>query len=215
MSRLFALMLWVAFAASLVGCSGSGSRGDLSLVPAEGEPGEVVTGDFDTVVYAAEDHQTVHAVLIDGPVDSPSRAMVVRMYWRSRAGLTPFDPSATNAMVRYIRFSDDGALVYGGGGLVRPLDKAGRATYRMSMQDVRLALMDATEGAFDLETAPKLATASGSFTAVRDEALLAALSQKLQVLVNRKLGYPRIVRFGPGDDAGSGDGDVSAAVGGS
>lgn len=180
----------IVSSAGLVGC---GSGGELTLQPVEGEVGQVLAGGFDMAVYSAEDHQTVHAIMLAGSEDAPRRAMVVRMFWRPRGGRTPFDTTATNATIRYIEFTDDGAVIYGGGGLVRPRNKAGAARFTMTMRDARLALLDATEGAVDPETAPKLTVVNGGFTAVLDEDALTRVHQKLQVYLNEKLGYPRLV----------------------
>ena len=169
---------------------GCGSTGSLSVRSAELNNPTTITGDFNTAIYAVKDMQTLHVLLIDGTVDAPKQVVHIQMFWSPRAGRTPFDPSATNATVRYFVFDGDQVGCFGGGGLLRPGDTPGDATFRGTLRNATLRLMHASK---DFDNPLGSAVAAGSFTATRDDEKTLALVTKLQTLISGKLGYPVVV----------------------
>ncbi len=196
--RLWLGLASIVCACGLVGCDSFrlAPSGALTVRSVDLPDAPVVSGTFDTAVYAADDHQTLSVLLVDGPADAPRRVVHVRMFWRSRAGKTPFDPSATNSVVRYIDFRDGGVMVYGGGGLLRPKSTPGKASFSAVLANATLRRLDASaaDGDAPADSLGDLALAEGSFTARLDADQAAALLHRVQLLVKEKLGYPRLVR---------------------
>jgi len=186
-------------AAMLPGCGGwmetmvfGGPKGQLAIEADRPAGGEPVAGRFETAVYAADDAQTLHALLIEGPADDPRQVVHVRMFWKPMAGKTPFDPSATNCSVRYILFDGEEVGFYGGGGLLQPRDRAGEARFSATLRNATLRLLDATEG-YDSAPVGFNALAEGRFDATHDEVRTLRLLRRVSRAVEDRLGYPRMV----------------------
>lgn len=181
--RVAAWLIVCALALAAVGCSSSGS---LAVRNATGTS-DTLTGSFDTAVYALTDPNQVEVVLIEGPVDAPTQAVHVRMEWRPKAGATPVDRRSTNATVRYIVFTGDGAGVYSGAGFLYPNNKPGGDSLRATLRASSIRLSDASTTFADRIGR---AEATGSFTAKRDELATQRHLRRLHQQVSDKLGYP-------------------------
>jgi hypothetical protein len=179
-------------AGNLIGCTYlsrpfAGAGDELTIRSGELGNDTSVAMTCDTAVYAAEDAQTVHVLLLDGTVDNPRRVMDIRMFWRPRAARTPLDPAATNTRVRLYVFEGDGVGVYGGGGHLWPSDDAGDEHWRALLRNATLRTMHATDGYADPFG---VAIASGPIDARRDESRMLDLVAKMQQLAEDRLGVP-------------------------
>jgi len=183
------------------GCASPSSLVVRGQATAAGGPVQLA-GDFDTAWYEKVDDNAATFVLLDGPPDSPRQAAVVELFWRPRSGLTPLDPEATNMTVTYLIFAqrekeigrdggDRGELgVYAGAGFLRPRGKLGGRDLVAGVWDASLRLETRSEGFVDLLG---LATMTGSFTAVRDDARVRELLGALSERTRERLGFPRPV----------------------
>jgi hypothetical protein len=192
---------WMCVAIAAMGLMGCEQSGELSVFSTL-NPNTVLTGQFDTALYSYSDNNTVDVVLVEGPLESPTQAVHVRMMWAPRPGRTPIDHRATNSTIRYIVFTGEQTGIYAGAGYLFPQVKPGGDLFKASMRNSALRLKDATEGFEDLLG---LATAEGGFVAHRDDAGALALLRDVQLKLSDRLGYPRFV------DAG-GAGDVEAVA---
>lgn len=209
----------VGVVAALAGCGGwtdtltfGGPKGELAIAPDTPEDkGEEIEGDFDTAVYAAEDSQTLHALLIAGPIEDPTQVAHIRMFWKPMAGRTPFDPSATNCSVRYILFREGEVGLYGGGGLLQPKDTPGAERFDGVLRNATLRLLDATEG-FDAAPIGSNALAEGEFDAVNDRVRTLRLLRQVSQVLEDRLGYPRMVGAFPDPALAEGGNAPNAAA---
>lgn len=180
------LTLLLCLTLLLGGCGGHGSL----AVRSELQRGTVLTGDFNTAVYSFDDRNNVDVILLEGTAEEPSQAVHIRMHWEPRAGRTPIDENATNATIRYIVFTGDGAGVYSGSGFLFPRSDAGDNTFRGILRETAMRLADASPNFTDRLG---LARATGGFSATLDEAATSRLLREIQVNLKEKLGYPRFV----------------------
>ena len=181
-SRLCVILV---LALMCTGCAG----GRLALRSAERDE-RVLVGNFSQSIYGFDDRNTLHVLLIEGDPQSPSQAVHVEMYWAPRAGRTPIDPLATNAVIRYIVFTGEGAGIYGGAGYLFPHSKPGGGNFRAEVRSSSLRLQDASAGFADRLG---LATATGEFLAQRDDLGAQRLLRQLRLQVHQRLGYPKLV----------------------
>jgi hypothetical protein len=177
----------IVLAMLIGGCSSGGKLAVRSAID-----DTQLTGNFDFAVYSFGDANTVDVVLVQGTADDPQQVVHVRMLWRPKAAHTPMDRRATNATVSYVLFNGDQAGVYGGGGLLFPRGKAGRATFRGRLENATLRLLDASD---QFNDQLKLAVTGGSFTANLDPSRTMQVLHKVQVALREKLGYPRFVKI--------------------
>jgi len=194
------LKRFLPLAVALLGCAwltGCGSADlftvahRMQLESAEVGSDAVLAGRFDTVYYGYDDPDTVDVVLLAGPEESPDQAVHIQMYWQPRAGLTPLDDSATNAVVRYAVFDGDQVALYGGGGMLRPRSKPGKDRFRAALANASLRLVDADQTVFN--PVGDNAVAAGAFTAVRDDLRTAELVRTIERQLKARLGYPRFI----------------------
>lgn len=186
-----------------------GPKGRLSIqADTPTDAGPKIEGRFDTAVYAADDEQTLHALLIEGPPEDPTQVVHIRMFWKPMAGRTPFDPSATNSSVRYIVFREGQVGFYGGGGLMQPRDTPGEKRFEGTLRNATLRLLDATEG-FDAEPIGINALSEGQFDAELDRVRTLRLLRQVSQVLEDRLGYPRMV----GAIAALSEADDEASVG--
>jgi len=154
------------------------------------QPKTTLGGGFGRGLYRLEGRSNLTVLLIDGTIDEPRQAVVIRMLWMPRAGRTPIDANATNATVHYLIFDGDDVGVYGGAGYLYPGRKPGRAKLKAGLWQANVSISDASEGFED-----KLGTAmiEGRFTAERDDVQTRTAVQKLHKLIHERLGYGRMV----------------------
>ncbi len=164
--------------------------GELTVVSSGADRDTRVTLDATTSVYAARDAQTIHVLLVSGPVDTPTRVMHIQMFWQPRAAKTPLDPSATNATVRLVEFQDDQVGVYGGGGHLWPRTTAGKAQWSARLRNATLRPMHRSRGFVDdLGNA----VAEGAVNAHRDEQRTLELLTRYEQMIEDRLGYPMML----------------------
>jgi hypothetical protein len=188
MASVMKLAMVVMAAAVLSGCGG---RGALSMQSSVG-PQIVLSGSFNKVVYGYDDNNQVEIMMIEGPDEKPTQAVHIKMQWAPRAGRTPIDPSATNATIRYVIFTGEGAGVYSGAGFLFAKDYPGDDTFTGELTSSALRLYDHSESFHDRLG---LAKVTGGFTAKLDDVdtqrSLISVTKKLR----EQLGYPAFVRF--------------------
>ncbi len=159
-----------------------------------------LTGDFRAAYYADTDPNNITFVLIDGDENQPTQAVVIRLFWRPRAGRTPLQKTATNCTISYLVFAPDpdndrrnpGQVgVYTGAGFLMPASAPGPAQLVADMWDASLRLDTRSDRFADLLGQ---ATLTGSFEARRDPAKVDALLQQLNRALTDRLGFPRLVQ---------------------
>lgn len=148
-----------------------------------------------TAIYRLDDQNTLTVLLIQGPADAPERVVELRMFWKSRAGLTPLDRTATNTVVRFFEFRDEAEEpqslgLYAGAGFMRLQDNPAGGEFEATLWDSDVRLSDRSADFTDRIGRGVLA---GSFSAVRDDAEVTHVMHELNQLVTERLGYPRLV----------------------
>lgn len=150
-------------------------------------------------IYRYEDDNSVTVLLLSGPRDQPDHIATLRMFWKPRAGSTPIDRTATNALVRYFEFRapaedrdepGDTVGVYAGAGFMRLHDDPTLGRVTGTLWDADLRLTDRSETFADRLGRAVL---SGSFTADRDDAAVTTMLRDLNQRLEQGLGYPRLV----------------------
>jgi len=188
---------------AVTGCTRPFAGGDAQLQIASRDrddaPGFTVAGEFTRAFYRFEDQNTVTVVLIQGSGELPARIAVLEMFWKARAGLTPIDRTATNALVHFFEFRDTEAEpntvgVYAGAGFMRLHDNPTAGRIAGNLRDADLRLTDRSERYTDRLGRAVLA---GSFTAQRNDAQVTAVLRELNQQLEERLGYPRLVGHGP------------------
>ena len=196
-ARYAAVLVCLGFAAcSLPGSpAGLTVRGQLETDAGRTTP-VTLRGDFDTAYYRHADDNTATFVLLDGPEADPTQAVVIRLFWRPRAGLTPLERTATNCTISHLVFADDpqgdarqpGELgVYRGAGFLYPDGKPGPAELAADLWEASLQLQTRSPRFVDLLGEASL---TGSFRATHDPAKVDALLQSLNRRVYERLGFP-------------------------
>ncbi len=186
---------------SLAGCSRPFADGDAQLQISSRDTSDrdrgrlTMAGDFTRGYYRFENQNTVTVVLIQGPDDAPERIAAIEMFWKARAGLTPIDRTATNALVRFFEFRDTEAEpntvgVYAGAGFMRLHDNPAVGQVDGNLWDADLRLTDRSEAYTDRLGGAVLA---GSFTAERNDARVTTILRELNQQLEARLGYPRLV----------------------
>lgn len=175
----------------VVGCASDGG-GELSL-RSNDDSGRVLKSGFESGLYRFDDKDHLTILLFDGPIEAPTQAVTIRLFWTPQAGKTPVDATATNATINYVIFTGDGGArtgIYTGAGFVYPKNAAGGDQLEAGVWDATLLLRDSTTGFNDLLGQAVL---RGGFNARRDDAAVNSALRKLNVLVHQRLGYPRMV----------------------
>lgn len=155
---------------------------------------EMITGSFEHCVYRYDSENDFTVLMYDGQIDRPDRAAVIRCFWRPTAARTPIDSNATNATMQYYAFTeaDDGTSqvgVYSGAGYVYLSAKPGAEKIRAAIWQATVRLADRSA---DYEDPLGEANMTGKTIALRDDAAMPELLHNLSVLVNERLGYPRL-----------------------
>jgi len=183
----------------LIGCAAGNDPhdGDLTIQP-RANPEDIAAGGFDRGIYSLDGPSVLTVLLTEGPEDNPTRALIVRMFWKPKAAATPLDETATNATVQYIVFqgtAEPGATpeqvgVYSGGGFLYPESEPGSATITANLWQATLSLADQSEG-FEDTLGPSIMR--GRFNAQRDDEGMIDAVRRVNIAVSEVLGVPRFV----------------------
>ncbi len=195
----------------LMGCAASNDPHDGDLViQRRADPNDIKVGGFDRGIYSHDGPSILTVLLTEGPEDNPTRALIVRMFWKPKAAATPLDETATNATVQYIIFKNGdadgesggpsggnsggnsgGVGVYSGGGFLYPETQPGGAVLTANLWQATLSLADQSEG-FQDTLGPSILR--GRFNAKRDDEGMIDAVRRVNIAVSEALGVPRFVR---------------------
>jgi hypothetical protein len=173
----------------------SGAGGDLTMHSTT-DKNVTLQGIFDSGIYAAADRNTATVVLFDGPPESPTQVVTIRMFWNPQAGRTPVDPTATNATIQYIIFAGDEVGIYSGAGYLYPKDDLDGDTFAGGIWQSTLRLADKTEGFVDRLGSAQM---DGKFKVTRDDVHIDQKLHQLNVQIRERLGRSRLVQITPDD----------------
>ncbi|MCC5831159.1 MAG: hypothetical protein JJU36_17095 [Phycisphaeraceae bacterium] len=158
-----------------------------------------LTGRFDTAIYANDGASTLTMVLTEGPVETTTQAMVIRLLWVPRSVETPRHRTATNITVHYVVFAgEDEVGIFEGAGFMLPLADPGDARFRGRITQASVRLVERSERFAD-RVGPSVLT--GGVLAEHDEAGMPEALRRLSRRVHDRLGYPRLIldwRIEPG-----------------
>lgn len=166
--------------------------GALLEISSQFSPETTVANSFDTCLYRFDTDNHFTVLLINGSIEAPIQAITLRLRWRPIAAKTPITPNATNMMMRYMVFDDEQNQVgvYTGAGYLY-LDSdpgADRLALRIWQATLRLADHSSTFSDKLIE-----AQFHGQIIARRDDEQVTSTLLQLNVLVTKRLGYPRFV----------------------
>lgn len=198
---------------SMVGLTGCGSTGGSLTIRSQSisETSAVLEGGFDAGVYRFDDTDNLTIVLYRGPMEQPTQAVTMRMFWRPAAGRTPIDPNATNVTIHYIIFPSPSHIpassqtdqagtsetitaqvgIYSGAGFLLPSGKRHSNTLAGKLLQSNLLLTDHTSHFNDL-FGPALMV--GHFKAHRNDVATEQLLETIQDMIRQRLGHRRMVR---------------------
>lgn len=172
----------------------SAEGGSVQLVSLFNDDEQIGAG-FDEVLYRHDTDSTMQVVLFDGPANSPTRAMVIRFFWRPVATRTPLDPSATNATMHYAEFEAGDELgIYSGAGFVYLNSKPGKSKLAAEIRESIVRLTDSTQGFSDRVIEGRL---TGQFVARRDDDRVFSVLHRFNAAIYDRLGYPSLVELTP------------------
>lgn len=157
-------------------------------------PDTTLESEFDTALYSFDGKSHITVLLYDGPIDNPTQAVTIRMFWRPHAGRTPLTGAATNATVHCVIFTGDqnqSVGIYSGAGFLHPKSKPGKAKLSADLRDATLRLTEHNAAFADILGQAVL---EGRFSAQLDSAALTDALRRLQMSIRKRLGYPRMVR---------------------
>ena len=158
------------------------------------DQGTSLTGAFENGSYSLVDQNTATLVLLDGPVETATQAVTIRMFWNPNAGRTPIDPTATNATIQYVIFTGDKQIgIYSGAGYMYPHNDPGGDKFVASMWQSSIRISDKTDAFYDRLGQAKL---EGKFAAQRDDLGFDQVLHKLNARVRERLGRSRMVEAG-------------------
>lgn len=195
-NRAALLLLVAAFA--LTGCTRAQLTAPVTAlgqselaITSKSSPGSTLVGSFSDALYAYDGKHRATVLLYDGPIDNPTQAVTIRLFWKPRAGRTPIQSSATNATIHYIIFPGSDAVgIYAGAGFVFPTNKVGSNTLTASLWDASLSFAD---GTVTFEDLLGKAAMEGKFKARRNDADLERAMRSINAAIRAKIGYPRLV----------------------
>lgn len=195
------LMLLVpALLCSLAGCSlpGSllGSPGSIQAISLSDEP-VVLSANFTTAYYAHDPTGEATFMLCDVPLDKllsgeidSGQILHVDVIWLPKAGMTPMDPSSTNAIIRYVVIANGEVGVYGGAGFALPNNDPGVSALTLTIRDASIQLLEATPGFADLLSPGQI---TGTLTATHNAQRTQQMRRAASQLVTDALGRTRYV----------------------
>jgi len=176
-------------AASLTGCQTRGTAKRVSISGANGEKVNLPSG-FEKGYYRYHDKNGLTVLLVDGPVENPTQAVTIKMFWKPRAARTPISREATNCSIRYVIFAGDQVGVYGGGGFLYPNTKLGKEALVASVWNGNMQLTANTPSFADRLVQ---AAIEGRFVTRRDDALVEVALRNINIMIRDRLGYPVMV----------------------
>lgn len=187
------MTLTLALTVLAVGCTAiRGPRGELETVSLEDESPVVLSTEYQTAVYRLSGKNQVTVVLSDLSAGALSagefdRGVVTcfEMFWWPKAGRTPLDPTSTNATIRQVIFADDAMGIYRGAGFLAPRSNRGEDKF---VGSITIDLMSLDEQSGQFHDALGHSTMRGSFEARRDDALVEAITVRLNTEATRRLG---------------------------
>jgi hypothetical protein len=168
--------------------------GELTVV-GEDNPGFARKANYDTAVYRHLGPGSAEILLIEGDIDNPRQVIHLKMFWRPLAGRTPFDAEATNTTVRYLNFTGQNAGLYRGGGFLFPKTKPGENLFEGELRNASLRLAEHTltfPDRPDGSLLGRLISATGTFTARRDDLEVERLLRRVRLLFDQHLQRQRV-----------------------
>jgi len=133
---------------------------------------EAFTADIPDAQFAFIDDDSVEVLMVDGPPDDPQRVITLHVFWRPRGGLTPVDPNATNALMKYVDLREQEPVILSGAGFVFPRTKLNKDTISLDIWQMDLLPEDTNTDITHIdEPNPDLVIyrASGRVSAKRDD----------------------------------------------
>ena len=190
------MTLLITSAGLLSGCAGFGSQpsGELAIRNRL-DASQISQAGFEHASYNFDGPNNITVVAYAGPKEQPSRAVVIRMFWRPKAGRTPIDSNATNATMHYVIFDGESASevdIYSGAGFVFPKQKLGEGRLNLGVWQADLRLSNAE---VDADPSSSQAHLEGWITAVRDDAGTEQMIRTLNHRIRDVTGTVRMVQF--------------------
>ncbi len=190
------------------------ARGAASAVAGLG--GQIHLGEGMRAYYRVDGADAVTAVLVpDGAraeAGDYASMTVVRLMWRPKAGATPLNRTATNAVLRHLVFADQGPApqaqdiaaldeslgLFTGAGFVKLSGDPEDGAVELAVREADLRLTDASAG----YTHPlRRAALTARVQAIRNDAAVSRWLKASGVRASAALGYPASVR-GPATPQG-------------
>lgn len=156
--------------------------------------GPTMKSGFSDGYFTVADKNTLTVVMFEGPVEAPTQAVTIRMFWNPRAGKTPVDETATNATIHYIIFTGENREdvgIYSGAGFVYPNSGLDGDKLVAGVWQSSLRLTDQSKGFHDRLGQ---ATLEGRFTVQRNDGAIEPTLHGLYVQIRERLGRSRLVK---------------------
>lgn len=186
------LLSTILFATAFTTGCASNTTGSVSI-QSQSNRGSSLASEFTTGFYRYDNKNQVTMLLFDGPIEAPTQAVTVRMFWNPRPGRTPMDKTATNATIHYIIFPTEDRKqvgIYSGAGFLHPKGTPGDLELKLKVWDSTLRLTDASPGFKDLLGPANL---KGTITLKQDDVALERAIRQLNATIRETLGFPRMV----------------------
>lgn len=201
-----------------------------SITAASVDGASVFSPMFTTAVYRPVDPQTAEIFLTDLPIsrlsdskdrlgDAAGSIVHVHLFLVPSAGNTPIDITACNVTIRHVLLagkpkgiaaSDTPAMgLYAGAGFVQPSDTIGEDRIDGSLTGASHRIVRSSAGFADLIGT---GTLSGTFGAVRDDALARTLAGRMETLI-REMTPVADEKNSAGAGSGAGTGGVAGRAG--
>lgn len=180
------------FATTLTTGCASNKTGSVSI-QSQSSRGSSLASEFTSGFYRYDNKNQITMLLFDGPIDAPTQAVTVRMFWNPRPGRTPMDKTATNATIHYVIFPTTDRKqvgIYSGAGFLHPKGTPGDVELTLKVWDSTLRLTDSSPGFKDLLGPANL---KGTITLKQDDVALERAIRQLNAAIRQTLGFPRMV----------------------
>jgi hypothetical protein len=158
-SRATVIILGTALLASLSGCASDDLVGEIEIVGL-GPSALRFDRELSVAAYAVREAEDsfffsdvpLEDLLRHGP-ETPLRNGVflhVQLIWTPKPGMTPVDPTATNAVTRVLIVSEGEVGLYGGAAFARADGESGEEELSLGVEGGTLTLLERTAGFNDL-----------------------------------------------------------------